>query len=68
MDDDTTHSPLKVSAVTKERVRLGAAVDGITQGDFVGKAVDEFIERHKDELKDGMKKAGETLGILIKTD
>ncbi len=61
----TENSPLKVSRVTKERVRLGAAVDGTTQGEFLDKAVDEFIQKHKVELEAGLLNVGETLGIPV---
>lgn len=45
-----TDSPLKVSKSTKERVRLGAAMLACTQGEFVDRAVAEYIEQHADEF------------------
>ena len=45
-----TDAPMKVSKTTKERVRLGAAMLACTQGDFVDRAVAEYIERHADEF------------------
>jgi hypothetical protein len=43
-------SPLKVTKATKERVRLGAAIYACTQGEFVDRAVAEYLERHQDDL------------------
>lgn len=41
-----TDSPLKVSKVTKERVRLAAAMLACTQGELVDRAVAEYIENN----------------------
>jgi len=41
-----TDAPMKVSKMTKERVRLGAAILACTQGEFVDRAVAEYIESH----------------------
>jgi hypothetical protein len=64
----TDNAPLKVSKVTKERIRLGAAVYGQQHAEFAEAAIDEFIEKHKPELQAGLLKAGETLGINVKLD
>lgn len=56
----TTDAPLKVSKTTKERVRLGAAMLACTQGEFVDRAVAEYIEQHADDFNvrvDNAKKA-----------
>jgi hypothetical protein len=57
----TTESPLKVQKATKEKVRLGAAILACTQGEFVDRAVAEFLERHKDDFKDRVESAREAL-------
>lgn len=62
----TDEAPIKVSRVTKERIRLISAFEGRTHADFTEQAVDEFIERHKPELAAGLVSAGSTLGIPIK--
>lgn len=43
-------TPLKVSRQTKEKVRLGAAILACTQGEFVDRAVAEYLEHHAEEL------------------
>src|SRR5437868_2140669 len=48
----TTDSPLKVSRVTKERVRLGAALFACTQGEFVDRAVAEYLESRQGKLRE----------------
>jgi hypothetical protein len=57
----TTESPLKVQKATKERVRLGAAILACTQGEFVDRAVAEYLENHKDDLKTRVNSAREAL-------
>lgn len=57
----TTDSPLKVSRVTKERVRLGAALFACTQGEFVDRAVAEYLESRKGDLRDRVDEAREAL-------
>jgi hypothetical protein len=42
--------PLKVSRQTKEKVRLGAAILACTQGEFVDRAVAEYLERHAEDF------------------
>lgn len=53
----TNDSPLKVTKGTKERVRLGAAIFACTQGEFVDRAVAEYLERHQDDLKERVESA-----------
>jgi hypothetical protein len=57
----TTDSPLKVSRVTKERVRLGAALFACTQGEFVDRAVAEYLESRKGDLHERVDEAREAL-------
>lgn len=57
----TTDSPLKVSRTTKERVRLGAAIYACTQGEFVDRAVAEYLESRKDDLQSRVSKARDAL-------
>lgn len=57
----TTESPLKVKQATKERVRLGAAVLACTQGEFVDRAVAEYLEKHKDDFRTRVENAREAL-------
>ena len=56
-----TESPLKVTKATKERVRLGAAILACTQGEFVDRAVAEFLESHKDDFKTRVESAHKAL-------
>jgi hypothetical protein len=56
-------APLKVTKRTKELVRLGAAAERCTQGEFVRRAVDAFIEAHADELRARLASAKEALGV-----
>ena len=42
----TSGTPLKVTTVTKDMVRYGAAVFACTQGEFVERAVAEYLKRH----------------------
>lgn len=57
----TTDSPLKVSRVTKERVRLGAALFACTQGEFVDRAVAEYLEARDGDLRTRVDEAREAL-------
>lgn len=41
-------SPIKVHETTKEKVRAAALATGLKQAEFVEKAVDEYVERHRD--------------------
>lgn len=57
----TSQSPIKVSEVTRERVRIAAAVAGRTQAEIIDSAVDEYLARHADEFTIGLKRAREAL-------
>jgi hypothetical protein len=57
----TTESPLKVNKATKERVRLGAAILACTQGEFVDRAVAEYLEEHKNDFRARVESAREAL-------
>jgi hypothetical protein len=57
----TTESPLKVQKATKERVRLGAAILACTQGEFVDRAVSEYLENHKGDFKTRVESARDAL-------
>lgn len=54
-------APLQVSRQTRERVRLGAAILACTQGEFVDRAVAEYLERHADDLQRRVERAREAL-------
>src|SRR5674476_1635538 len=47
-------SPIKVSAETKEQIRVAAALLNYGQAEFVGRAVDEYTRRHASELRAGI--------------
>jgi hypothetical protein len=48
---------VKVDTYTKEQIRLGAAVFACTQGEFVQRAVAEFIEGNAGDLIQRMDRA-----------
>lgn len=52
---------IKVSEVTRERVRLGAAICGVTQAEFVARAVNEWLENHRGDFRDRVERAREAL-------
>lgn len=52
---------VKTSAITKETVRLIAAVDGKTQDQVVDEAVKLFVVNHYEELQQGFDAARQTL-------
>lgn len=56
-------SPIKVAVETKEQVRIGAAVLGVSQAEFVGKAVCEYVQRHAGELHEGLQSARKALAL-----
>jgi len=53
--------PLKVSRQTKEQVRLGAAILACTQGEFVDRAVAEYLENHAEDLSGRVESARNAL-------
>lgn len=52
---------IKVSSLTKERVRYAAALAGLSQSELVDRAVTEYVERHAGELFAGLQHAREAL-------
>jgi hypothetical protein len=41
-------SPIKVHEATKEKVRYAALMAGLKQAELVERAVDEYVERHRE--------------------
>ncbi len=41
---------VRVSPATKDRVRIGAALLSLTQGELIDQAVAEFLEAHAEEF------------------
>jgi hypothetical protein len=59
-------TPLRVSPLTKRKVRLGSALLGCTQGEFVAVAVEDFFRQHGevlDETYSGTKDDAETASV-----
>lgn len=54
-------SPIKVHEATKEKVRYAALMAGLQQAELVERAVDEYVERHRDEFGRRMERAREAL-------
>jgi predicted transcriptional regulator len=54
-------SPIKVSAVTKERIRYIAALTDATQAEVVDRAVEEYTARHADAIAAGIEHARSVL-------
>ena len=54
-------SPIKVHEATKEKVRYAALMAGIKQSELVERAVDEYVERHREEFGRRMDRAREAL-------
>jgi hypothetical protein len=54
-------SPIKVHEITKEKVRYAALMAGLKQAELVERAVDEYVERHRDEFGRRMDQAREAL-------
>jgi hypothetical protein len=47
----TAEAPVvRVSPTTKTRVRVGAALLSLTQGEFIDRAVAEYLEAHAEEF------------------
>lgn len=53
----TNEAPLKVPKHTKEKVRLGAAILACTQGEFVDRAVADYLERNAGDLQRRVERA-----------
>ena len=58
-----TVSPIKVSAETKELIRVAAALLNCGQSELVGRAVGEYTQRHADELRAGIAGASAALAL-----
>lgn len=56
-------SPIKVSAETKEQIRVAAALLGCGQSEFVARAVSEYAHRHAGELRAGIASASAALAL-----
>ncbi len=56
-----TESPIKVHESTKEKVRYAASMTGLQQSEIVEKAVDEYVERHRDEFAARIERARQAL-------
>lgn len=54
-------SPIKVHESTKEKVRYAALMSGLQQAELVERAVDEYVERHREEFGLRMELAREAL-------
>jgi hypothetical protein len=54
-------SPIKVHDSTKEKVRYAALMAGLKQAELVERAVDEYVERHREEFGRRMDRAREAL-------
>jgi len=56
----TAEAPVvRVSPTTKTRVRVGAALLSLTQGELVDRAVAEYLEAHAEEFSDRLELARE---------
>ncbi len=54
-------SPIKVHESTKEKVRYAALMSGLKQAELVERAVDEYVERHREDFGRRMERAREAL-------
>ena len=54
-------SPIKVHEATKEKVRYAALMSGLKQAEFVERAVDEYVDRHRDQFALRMERAQQAL-------
>jgi hypothetical protein len=54
-------SPIKVHESPKEKVRFAALMSGLQQAEVVERAVDEYVERHREEFGRRMDRAREAL-------
>lgn len=58
-----SQAAVKVTAETRDRVRIAAAVTGRSQSEVVAAAVSEYVQRHADELRQGLAAAEEALSL-----
>ncbi len=54
-------SPIKVHEATKEKVRYAALMSGLKQAELVERAVDEYVDRHRDQFEQRMERAQQAL-------
>lgn len=54
-------SPIKVHESTKQKVRYAALMAGIKQAELVERAVDEYVDRHRDQFAQRMEHAKHAL-------
>jgi len=54
-------SPIKVHESTKEKVRYAALMAGLKQSELVERAIDEYVERHREDFQRRMERAQEAL-------
>ena len=54
-------SPIKVHEATKEKVRYAALMAGLKQSELVERAIDEYVDRHREEFERRMERAQEAL-------
>jgi hypothetical protein len=54
-------SPIKVHEATKEKVRYAALMSGLKQAELVERAVDEYVDGHRDQFAQRMERAQQTL-------
>jgi hypothetical protein len=54
-------SPIKIHEATKEKVRYAALMAGLKQAELVERAVDEYVERHREDFAQRMERAREAL-------
>ncbi|HWX88552.1 MAG TPA: hypothetical protein VNX67_10290 [Solirubrobacteraceae bacterium] len=54
-------SPIKVHETTKEKVRYAALMAGLKQAELVERAVDEYVERHREDFAQRMEQAQRAL-------
>ena len=54
-------SPIKVHEATKEKVRYAALMAGMQQAELVERAVDEYVERHREDFAQRMESARQAL-------
>jgi hypothetical protein len=54
-------SPIKVHEATKEKVRYAALMSGLKQAELVERAVDEYVDRHRDQFAQRMERAQQAL-------
>lgn len=54
-------SPIKVHEATKQKVRYAALMVGLKQAEVVEQAIDEYVERHREEFTQRMEQARQAL-------